>query len=65
MVELSMSDEEMVEHVLTVESSTVELSLTDEVSVIEESSSTVEFSIVKVLLDGQLDELEDEPVVLV
>tara|TARA_B100000686_G_C15909532_1_gene534213 strand:+ start:30 stop:221 length:192 start_codon:yes stop_codon:yes gene_type:complete len=46
MVELSISDEEIYEHVLTVELSKVELSKTDELSEIEESLSTVEFSTV-------------------
>ena len=46
MVELSISDEEMVEHTLTIELSTDELSVTDELSEIVEESSIVEFSTV-------------------
>ena len=54
MVELSTTDETILEHCFTVELSTDELPVIDELSVIEEELSIVELSTEKELLDGQM-----------
>ena len=54
MVELSTTDETILEHCFTVELSTDELSVIDELSVTEEELSIVELSNVKELLDEQM-----------
>jgi hypothetical protein len=54
MVELSTMDETILEHCFTVELSTDELSVIDELSAIVDELSIVELSTVKELLDGQI-----------
>ena len=54
MVELSTKDATIIEHCFTVELSKEELSVIDELSVIEEELSIVELSTVKELFDGHM-----------